>query len=176
MREVDEIAGLTDNDLNSGQHGLQEVPGQLECSREQARQIRFPFSVARTMAPSPSVRRSAQDSIRPDQSHSRYCRSDGRAALLENRDRALRSRDRSVARHCPNVHDIDNVDESDGMSGSIVSMDDRTRHIQGDAAIDQGTTSSGLPHRRQFWQSTQFQVFEKALQGFRRKWGTLKYL
>lgn len=170
MREFTEGAGLRDNELNSGQLGLLEDLGRLECSWKQVRQIPFPFGAVRTTAPSRSVLRSGRDSIRPDRSHSRCCTYGGRAARLENCDRALGSRERPGARLCANVQRSGDENESDGMSVPIVSTHDHTRHVQGDATTGQGMTSSEVPHRRQFWQSIQFLVSEKALHGFRRNW------
>lgn len=170
VRRIGESAGLSDNEFNSGQRSLLEGLGQLECSRKPQRQIRFPFAVVRTTAPSLSVQWPARDSIRPGRSHSRCYRSDDRAALPENRDRAVRSLDRPDARFCASVQCSGGARESEGMNVLAVSIHGDKRHIEGDVAIDQGMTSSEVPHRRQFWQSIQFQVSKKSLHGFRRDW------
>ena len=157
MREFTEGAGLSDNELNSGQRGQPVGLGQLECNWKQLRQIHFPFAVVRTTTPSLSVLPSGSDSIRPDRSHSRCCRNGGRAARLESRaawlencDRELDSRDRPHAKCCANVRSSGDEYESQGMRVSIVNTHNHTHHVQSGAAIDQGMTSSEVPHRRQF--------------------------
>ena len=167
MRESTASTGLSDDELNSGQKGLLEDLLQWECSTKRMRQIRFPTALARTMAPSKAELRSARDSIRPGRSHSRCSRCDGRVALRANRDRALESRDRLHAGHCPGVQSRDCAYESEGMSVSIVSIHTHTRHVPGDATIGQGMTSSEVSHRRQFWQSSPILIAEITLYGFR---------
>ena len=174
-RRIGESARLSDNEFNSGQKDGLEGLGQWECSRKPLRHIRFPFAVVRTTAPSLSVQRPVRDSIRPGRSHSRCCRSDDRAALPENRDRAVRSLDRQDASRCASVqYSGGGARESEGMNVLTVSIHGDKRHVQGDAAIDQGMTLSEVPRRRQFWQSIQFQVSKKSLHGFRSNWHTSK--
>ena len=170
MLKFGKSAGPSDNEFNSGQRGLLEGLGQRECSKKKVRHIRFPFAVVRTTARSMSVQRPTRDSIRPDRSHSRCCRSDDHAALPENRARAVRSPVRPDARFCASVQCSGGARESEATNVLAVSIHGDKRHVQGDAAIDQGMTSSEVPHRRQFWQSIQFQVSKKSLHGFRGDW------
>lgn len=117
---------------------------------QQARHVHCAPGSVRTTARSLPAPKSAPDLIRPARSHSRCCRNCDHGERPVNRDCTLSFLHRPSAYFCTNVHTQVCGNESNTMNVPVLSIRGPPHDVQGGGATDQGTTSSEVPHSRQF--------------------------
>ena len=145
--------------------GLEQSAG----STPQVPHLRFQFAVVRTAEPRKLAILQSQDLRLLVRSQNRCRRCCGREGQLANFVLRMVLRRESGDYMCANVHMNGTASVSNMTNFRLVRF---RSDMPDDAAIDHRATLSEVPHRRQFWQSTQFLVVESALKGFRRKWHT----
>lgn len=133
---------------------------QSASSTTRVLQHHFQFAAVRTAAARKSGPRPLQGLRWPDSSHSRCRMSCGRAEQPGNSVRCKVFRRQFVAFYCATDH----TNGSASVTNTTNLRPVRVRcDMPGDVAMDQRATSSKVPRRRQFWQSTQFLVGAAAL-------------
>jgi len=142
---------------------------QPDCTVRRGRRIHFPAGGVQTTAPSPQAQQRPWRTSPTEPEHRRSrtnCDRAGRAGV------PLVCRHSRIRRH---VMDGARARRNDGDNGQRVadlrirSLDVRHSDPAGYATTAQTASSSEVPHRRQFWQRSQFVIDQNSLTQFRKK-------